>query len=52
MAATFQTAISPSRAVFSAILNGGHAGKPVAQLSLCQGRSVMEVKEQGTIWAE
>lgn len=50
--AAFQTAISPSHAAFSAILNGSHAEKPVAQLSLCQGRSEMEVIEQRTIWAE
>lgn len=52
MAGALHTAISLSHADFSAILNGSYARNPVVQLSLCQGRSEMEVTERGTIWAE
>lgn len=37
---------------FHAFLNGSHAGKPVAQFSLCHRRSEMEVTERATIRAE
>lgn len=49
MAGAFLPAISLSRAVFSVISNGSHAGKPVTQLRLCQRRSEMEVIERDTV---